>query len=105
MRKNLVSVGAIVDKGNLVIFSDSHCWIVDKQEKFKFIASGYRDHKNGLYRFGKDFEANSLEFRDKSTLWHKRFGHLSYSGLHHLSVNQWVTGMPTIATVRRVCEQ
>ena len=49
MTRNLISVGAIADCGNNVIFSDKKCWIVNKQGDV--IGSSLRNTSNGLYCF------------------------------------------------------
>jgi hypothetical protein len=92
MRKNLVSVGSITDTGLIVKFFDHHFWILDKFNQTHAVASGVRDPSNGLYRFNESFEGNSLEYKDRVTLWHKRYGYLSYFGLDHLSKYNKVSG-------------
>ena len=106
MKKNLISIGSIADGGNIVIFDASQCWIIDKNDKGKVLATGHRDPNNRLYCFGNTFEATTVEINtiqlDTTTLWHRRFGHLSYSGLHHLSAHSHVTSLPPIKDVKRV---
>jgi hypothetical protein len=104
MKKNLISVGSIADGGNLVIFDKSQCWIIDKHDNGKILATGHRNPSNRLYCFGTSFQANLAEHSDSTSLWHRRFGHLSFSGLHHLSANNRVTGLPIIREVKRVCK-
>jgi hypothetical protein len=48
--KNFMSVGAIVDIGNLVLFSKENCFILD-QINHNIIATGHRTLENGLYLF------------------------------------------------------
>jgi len=49
MKKNLISIGAIVDHGHRVVFSSNNCWIIDKQDHT--VATGHIDPTNGLYYF------------------------------------------------------
>ena len=56
-----------------------------------------------MYSFGNSFHAAIVEQSDSISLWHRRFGHLSFSGLHHLSAHKRVTGLPTIQEVKRIC--
>jgi hypothetical protein len=104
MRKNLVSVGSITDNDRLVVFSDKHCWVLDTLDHKRVIAFGHRDPSNGLYLFGQSFDANILEHKDKAQLWHKRYGHLSYFGLEHLSKASRVMGLPKIDPHHESCE-
>jgi hypothetical protein len=104
MRKNLVSVGSITDTGLIVKFFDHHFWILDKFNQTHAVASGVRDPSNGLYRFNESFEGNSLEYKDRVTLWHKRYGYLSYFGLDHLSKYNKVSGFPKIDPHHKICE-
>jgi hypothetical protein len=104
MRKNLISVGAITDTENLVMFSDTFCWILDKFD-LNVIAVGYRDSSNGLYKFGENItEANVTESFDEASLWHRRLGHLNYKSLSFLSRGNKVTGMPNIKVHHEICE-
>jgi hypothetical protein len=59
-----------------------HYWVLDQHRQCQVIATGHRDPMNGLYCFGKSFQANTVEFKDEETLWHHRLGHLSFSGLN-----------------------
>jgi hypothetical protein len=78
--------------------------VLDKFDHKRVVASGHRDPSNGLYCFGQNFDANSLEYKDRIQLWHKRYGHLSYFGLEHLSKAQRVIGLPRIDPYRETCE-
>jgi hypothetical protein len=101
MKKNLISVGTLADDDNTVIFSDTHCWVIKDHH---IIALGHRDHSNGLYHFGSHLQANAVHSHDFAAIWHKRFGHLSYQSLHHLSSKDRVIGLPTISSKIEVCE-
>jgi hypothetical protein len=52
IQKNLVSMGSIADTSRLVVFSDQHCWMLDKFDNKRVVASGHCDPSNGLYSFG-----------------------------------------------------
>ncbi len=47
------------------------------------MAIGYRDLVNALYKFEYQHQINSAKIGKE--LWHRKFGHLSYLGLSHLS--------------------
>jgi hypothetical protein len=103
LTKNLISVGAIVDTSNLVIFTHTYYFIIDAHNH-SMIASGTRNPVNGLHNIENVFEINSIEKEDKASLWHRCFGHLSYFGLGHLAKTQTVTGLSKIDPYHRVCE-
>jgi len=48
--KNLLLVGSIIDKGNIVIFDASKCLILDSNEPKKIITKVVRDNTNDLYK-------------------------------------------------------
>ena len=97
LTKSLVSVGAIIDTGSQVIFSASHCWVTSPIDQKHVVAIGHRDPQNGLYSLGNIDHAttiektnaqshtNIVEQTSAQSLWHKRFSHLSFPGLQHLS--------------------
>jgi hypothetical protein len=49
INKNLLSMGAIINKGCVVIFGSQKCWIVISLPS-KLIIEGERDKFNGLYK-------------------------------------------------------
>jgi hypothetical protein len=50
LTKNLLLVGSIIDKGNIVIFDSSKCLILDSNEPKIIIAKVVRDSTNGFYK-------------------------------------------------------
>jgi hypothetical protein len=42
--------------------------------------------------------------KDKTTLWHKRYGYFSYYSLHHLSSKNKVIGLPYNDSQYKVCK-
>ena len=101
MRKNLVSVGAIADSSHKVSFSKSHCWITNTQGYV--IASGRRDHSNGLYYFRNQIAALTTYNSEITTLWHRRLGHISFPNLYYLSQTPNVIGLPKLGLEKRIC--
>jgi transposase InsO family protein len=102
-RKNLMSVGAVADTGNLVLFSKDNCFILDHIDH-SIIAIGHRTPENGLYCFGSNLESHIAETTDPASLWHMRYGHLNYNSLGHLAKEQRVHGLPSLDPHYRVCE-
>ena len=111
MRKNLLSVGAIVDTGHRTIFSDRSCWIINNDGKV--VASGNRDPSNGLYCFRQKGVALSSKHSSSTGtlskheapnwLWHKRLSHLNYPSMQHLSKTSVVMGLPKIEILDQIC--
>ena len=108
LKRNLASVGSIADCGHTVVFTNTHCWIYKNNN---VIAAGYRDHSNGLYYLHElTSEASTVaniltvENVDSTELWHRRMGHLSFSGLSFLTKSKHVEGIPVIETIDRVCD-
>ena len=42
---------------------------------------------------------------NESHLWHLRYGHLNYKGLHLLRRKNMVIGLPNIISLEKVCER
>ena len=104
MKKNLISVGSIADSGRIVVFTASHCYVYDKYHPNQVIVNGIWDPLNGLYRLHDGIHANSVEMIDTAKLWHRRLGHLSYTGMKVLSSSDKVQGLPNLDCTQKVCE-
>ncbi len=83
LKKKLIYVGVIAHIGNIITFSNMHYWILNNLDSKNLVAIGYRDLVNALYKFEFQRQINSEEIGKE--LWHRKFGHLSYLGLNHLS--------------------
>ena len=97
LTRNLISVGSLIDNGNMVLFTKNQCLILQDNISQTFIATGTRDFTNGLYKFGPTSSyhaatnhitssspsANSSTKPTLMQLWHFHYGHLHYAGLHH----------------------
>jgi hypothetical protein len=103
-KKNLISVGALTNTGNALVFSDTTVWVLNNLQDRKIIAVGCRDKTNGLYRMEKgSLDVNAVTSLSTEELWHQRFGHLYFRGLSHLHKQKRVTGLPSIADVHHRC--
>jgi len=60
LTKSLMSVGALTDKGGVVVFAKTKCWLLDNLRNKNIIAAGIRDPANGLYKFTSQHEVNSV---------------------------------------------
>lgn len=94
LEENLLSVRKINSMGKRVTFQDKEVRIEDKGE---VIAEG--KDKNGLYcvdmflEHTVDLAALFSQRKVSLTDWHKRLGHLSFSGLEKLLKNNMVDGI------------
>ena len=104
LKKSLVSVGTIADTGSKVIFLAAHCWVTNPTDHKKIIAIGNRDPRNGLYSLSTVQHASLVKKIDVQSLWHKRYGHLSFPGLQHLSHHGRVIGLPQIDSHHAACK-
>eukprot|EP00253_Pinus_taeda_P006397 PITA_06397 len=90
LKKNLVSISAMEDKGYKVTFSDGkvRIWKNNVGDAFTL---GFR--VDSLYQVGgSPLGVMSCDTTLQSELWHQRFAHLHYKALP--DVRQMVTGMP-----------
>ena len=90
LKKNLVSVSAMEDKGFNVTFSDGKVLMWKKSFK-EAISIGFR--VGTLYQVGgSPLGAMTCDTIRQTELWHRRFGHLHYKALPE--ARKVVTGMP-----------
>eukprot|EP00253_Pinus_taeda_P001615 PITA_01615 len=89
LKKNLVSISAMEDKGYKVAFSDGKVRVWKKNFKDAFTL-GFR--VDSLYQVGgSPLGVMSCDTSLQSELWHRRFAHLHYKALPN--VRKMVTGM------------
>lgn len=108
LKNNLLSVGQLQEKGLTVIFKDGTCNISHPQ---RGIMVECLISKNRMFILlnetsGKVSEDRCLiiKTKDQSQLWHHRYGHLSYKGLHSLYFRQMVIGLPKIIVSNITCD-
>eukprot|EP00253_Pinus_taeda_P008421 PITA_08421 len=90
LKKNMVSISAMEDKGYNVTFSDVKVRIWKNNVKYAF-ALGFR--VDSLYQVGgSPLGVVSCDTTLQSEIWHRRFSHLHYKALP--DVRQMVIGMP-----------
>ena len=90
---NLLSVPATSRKGKVTSFSGSVCEIRNSQGKL--IACGHRE--GSLYYLSCDSIKEQVHFSQPNmgngAIWHRRFGHLSFSGLQSLQKYSMVVSL------------
>jgi hypothetical protein len=88
VKKNLLSIGPLVDMGCIVVFGKAKCWILSTNISNKILTFGVQDAKNGLYKL-EISTFHKLQHKPPSLclivqqlsnaeLWHKRMGHISF---------------------------
>jgi len=90
LKKNLISVAVLEDKGYRVIFMDKKALLWPKNEELSSaIVIGVRE--GGLYKLLGHIQALVHASVSPSELWHRRFGHLHFKAL--LGLQKMVRGM------------
>jgi hypothetical protein len=88
LTKNLISVGALTDKGVMFTFNSNECLLIRRPNEI--LAKGIRDPSNGLYKFqclARASQGEALFVSPSSNqyqltqLWHQRFAHLHVPNL------------------------
>ena len=108
LRKNLLSIGSLTDKGIIACFDDQKCILFSKGNK-RIVAEGLQNKRNGLYQLSTvnlDIMANIAQVEiNNARLWHHRLGHIGYDKLHDLTAKRMATGIPYIPTYIEVCNE
>jgi hypothetical protein len=97
LQRNLISIEALADTRNVLLFSDIFVWVFNNIRDQKVIVIGHRDKSNGLYRMDMEgLDANSVTTSSVVELWHRRYSHLHFRGLSHLSKQKRVIGLSNL---------
>jgi hypothetical protein len=95
LKKNLLSVAILEDKGYWVIFKDRNALLWAKGSHLS-TAEPIGTRSGGLYVVsGQSVQAFAHDVTSSSKLWHRRLGHLHYKSLPDLQ--NMVCGMPSIS--------
>jgi hypothetical protein len=95
LKKNLLSVATLKDKGYWVIFKDRKALMWDKDSHLS-TAKPIGSHKGGLYVVTRQsVQGLAHDATSSSELWHIRLGNLHYKALPDLQ--NMVCGMPSIS--------
>ena len=104
---SLLSISQFCDKGNSVSFTSENCQIINNNTG-KVILEGTR--KGNTYSVDLNtVPRNNLTclsaLEENSLLWHRRFGHASFSLLDKLRSKELVRGLPSIKFLTdKVCD-
>lgn len=117
VKKHLLSVGALTDKGYTLVFNSKQCVIFDKDNPKLAIAIARRDPRNKLYRmdgvtlkqnhkieeevlYQKSShlaEVHSVDIIKKINLWHRHLGNVNFQSLSFILV----TGIPALSLIQK----
>lgn len=112
LKNNLLSVGQLQERGLDVLFKgggDRKTCCIFHPTRGK-IAESVMSSNRMFILLGEPNEKTKEErclqinVSDKAELWHHRYGHLSYKGLHTLCSKEMVVGLPDIGDVKVTCE-
>ena len=111
LKNNLLSVGQLQEKGLDVLFKggDQKTCSIFHTTRGK-IAESVMSANRMFILLGESNDSSSEEkclqadISNKAELWHHRYGHLSYKGLHTLCSKEMVVGLPEIGEVKTTCE-
>jgi hypothetical protein len=90
-----------------VIFTPNSMDIYDMQTN-SMVSTGEVNHQSRLYTFSEfiehDYSLLLTHADESSRTWHKRFGHLNFRYMQHLSKHRLVDGLTDIHFSKGVCE-
>lgn len=102
LKNNLFSVGQLHEKGLKIVIKDDICEVWNKCLKKLVMHSAMSKNRMSIIlaivKGPKEVtEAQCLQVIEKThQLWHKRFGHLSQTGLKCLAEKKMVIGLPNL---------
>jgi hypothetical protein len=102
LKKNLVSISCLEDKGDIIAFVDGKILVLSKDSKIEDArVIGIREGR--FYKLlGQNAQALVHDELNPSELWHRRYVHFHYQALP--SLKQIVVGMPKLQSVHEgVC--
>ncbi|RVW40547.1 Retrovirus-related Pol polyprotein from transposon TNT 1-94 [Vitis vinifera] len=107
LKKNLLSVGQLVEHGYKLHFEDNECIIYDKEKRRNLVKKIKMEKNKSIPIVFKYAENVALRNEDveEAWLWHRRFGHLNFNRLKMLCQRKMVQRLPnTIEEKNEICE-
>jgi signal peptidase I len=85
MKKSLLFVGTIIDRGYTILFDAKKCIVVNPRKPNSIVAHGNIIPKNGLYKLEvcvSNMNRSENKAMKEAKLWHRRMGHVNFKSLH-----------------------
>jgi hypothetical protein len=125
LRKNLLSVGKLVEEGHNMLCGSKRCWMLFRLNSHHIMLTAMQEGKNCLYKLSPsnpgrlsspqfphhpvflatlkqtDVGHGTQDSSPAATLWHQRTSHLNYQSLYNLFHKKMVTEMPTLCLVQK----
>ncbi|GAU16044.1 hypothetical protein TSUD_339150 [Trifolium subterraneum] len=103
LRNNLLSIGQLQEKNLTVVFSKNDCKIYHEDKGL--IVSTPMTVNRMYVLLAPVMLPNCLKITHESEehLWHSRYGHLSFKGLHALAKREMVKGLPLLQETQELC--
>ncbi|PKU61775.1 Retrovirus-related Pol polyprotein from transposon TNT 1-94 [Dendrobium catenatum] len=104
LKSNILSMGQLMEKGYSVFMKDEVLQLKDKKGR---LVTQINMAKNRMYKINLVYvleKCLQVDVEDKASLWHLRFGHLHYGGLHKLLKKKMVYGLPEVDYTNKLCE-
>ncbi len=102
MKKSLLSIGTIVDRGYTILFDAKKCTMVNPKKPNSIVAHGNIVPKNGLYKLKvcvENLNRNENKTMKEAKLWYRIMGHVNFKSLHQLNTNKVVIGVLALSTL------
>ena len=97
IKRNLISIGVITDRGLEVRFKKTEAEILDSAGKL--VGKGVR--RNNLYELSA---LTASANKSTSRLWHERFGHIGFAVLKEMQKTEMVAHLPAFSELQEPCE-
>lgn len=104
---SLLSVGQLQEKGLTILVQHGKCKIFHPERGLIMVTTM---SSNRMFTVTSLIQPkvgevclNSLT-ENQSSLWHNRYGHLSFTGLKALQQNNWVIGLPPFENPTKLCD-
>jgi hypothetical protein len=106
LKNNLLSIGQLMEKGLAVTMQQGKCKIFHPVKGL--IIEIAMTHNRlftiiGHCKSTQDQAYFSTINTDQATLWHHRYGHLSWNGIKTLQQKKMVNGLPPFKATQQVC--
>ena len=107
LKSNLLSLGQLQEKGLAVLIQRGICKIFHPEKGLLIETAMTHNRMFAVLAHcppPQDQKCYSSAVTDQSTLWHHRYGYLSWNGINILQQKKMVDGLPNFKAIQQVCE-